>query len=515
MQDRVRMSTLPWLVASSSLLSCGDPACPPGSARDAGTGLCTLFDDTGPSGEVGGGDAGAGGTTGGGAGSGTDTGGGGPGSRFTSGDPISVLASAGEPGGPDVDLIEWVEATAVGDSHVVLSGQGGAQLFSLVDGAAVGPRLSVPRKYRSAADGVEVVFGGRTGSLHPVSFADPASPVQLDPIPEPPNLGYYEDIAYADGLLLLGAHETGGVLIERGGTRVGTLPASDAYGVGLAAGRAVLTDRDELVLFDITEPGSPVELDRLPMGGEGRDVDFDGARVAVGLGGRGVAVWDVEADLLVPRGAASLPGAALDVSLDGDEVWVGAWESAALVRVGGDGLTVIGLEAPRFSAMAVGARAGRAVVADWYGMQLLERTRDVAGPELSMPTAIRFQSGGAEVSLDVRNWGPEPLAVELDADGTGFSVSPAALTVPSGGVERVRVVAPEPLPVVPTPLPWTSSDPDEPSGVVSLAPADRGVGTVHPDFSLQGLVGNDPELQTFNLADQRGKVVVLAYFALF
>jgi len=509
-------SVLSGVVASAGLIACGETPCPPGSARDARTGLCTLVDEAASSGEGAGAGGGSADTGGDGPGGGDmDSGGGGCGTGFLSGDPIAVLASAGEPGGPDVDLIEWVEATVVGDDHVVLSGQGGAQLFSLEDGLPVGPQLTVPQTFRSAADGAEVVFGGRTGSLYPVSFADPGSPERLDPIPEPPNFGFYEDIAYANGLLLLGAHETGGVLLDRGGTRVGTLPASDAYGVGLAPGRAVLTDRDELVLFDIRDPRSPLELDRLPMGGEGRDVDFDGERVAVGLGGRGVGVWDIEADLLVPRGTTGLPGAALDVSLDGDEVWVGAWESSALVRVGDDGLTVLGLEAPRFSAMAVGARGGRAVVADWYGMQLLERTRDVGGPELSIPEAVRFQGGGAEVFLDVRNWGPEPLAVELDAAGTGFVVSPMELTVPPGGWERVRIAAPMSLPEVPTPLPWTSNDPDEPSGVVELAPADRGVGTVHADFSLQGLVGTDPALRMFTLAEQRGKVVVLAYFALF
>ena len=501
-------------------LACSDPPCPVGSYRDPANGLCTLVDaDGGSGGESGGGsgggDEGGASGTGGGTGGGGDTGDGGPGSGYTRGDPITVVTSAGEAGGMDVDLIEWVEATVVGSDHVVLSGQGGAQLYSLADGSAVGPLLTVPRTFRSAADGVEVVFGGREAALYPVSFADPSNPERLPPIPEPPGLRFYEDVAYSAGRVLLGAHGDGGILLARTGTHLATLPATDAYGTGLAGDRAVLTDLDELILFDISDPRNPLELDRVPLGGEGRDIDFNGDRIAVALGGRGVEVWDVEADVLVSRGSTMLPGAALDVTIDGDEVWVGAWDASALLRITADGLVVLGLEEPRFSAMAVGARNGRAVVADWYGMQLLERSWDVSGPELDLPDAVRFWEPGGTVGVDIRNWGPDRLRVEFDASDVGHGVSPETVRVDPGGVERVRITAPSTLPTVPVSLPWTSNDPDEPSGVLSLAPADQGVGTVHADFTLQGFVWPDPTLRNFTLSEQRGKVVLLAYFALF
>lgn len=496
-------------LALALLAGCGPEPCPPGSARAPATGLCTLIGEDADSGQVvdtpdedDGQD------------SGTDTGDPEP-LELTLGDPITLLASLGDAPGPDVELVEWVEATPIGDSHVLMSGQGGAQLFSMEDGSMVGEKLRMPRTFRSAVDGTDVILGGRGGGLYPLSFADPANPTESPRINVPEEWGYFEDIDFAAGRILLGFHDRGGQLLDTGGTPLATLPATDAYGVGLSEDRAVITDLEELVLFDISDPRNPVELDRVPMIGEGRDIDFDGSRVAVGLGGMGVGVWDIEADLLVPRGTATLPGSALDVSVDGDEVWVGAWHETALVRVTDEGLLLLGMEAPEFSAMAVGATGGRAMVADWFGVQLLERNRDVAGPELAISEALRFQEGGQTLRADVRNWGPEPLTVQFGSPSGGFTVDPSSVTIAPGGFERVSVTAPATLEPVLSTAEWTSDDPDESSGFILLSVADRGVGTQHEDFTMQGFSWPDPSLSDFTLSEQRGKVVFLAYFALY
>lgn len=152
------------------LAGCQPDPCPPGSARAPATGLCTLLDEDGdPDGTE---DPPQDDTAA------RDTGEPSPddGLALTSGDPIALLAESGEPGGPGVELVEWVDATPVGPDHVVVSGQGGAQLHRLEDGALVGQKLQLPRTYRSAADGRDVVFGGRGGGLFQISFAAPENP---------------------------------------------------------------------------------------------------------------------------------------------------------------------------------------------------------------------------------------------------------------------------------------------------------------------------------------------------
>ncbi len=508
MEGGATLRTVPALTLLS-LAACDDTPCPPGSTREAADGLCHLddFGDEAPGTTPGAQDSAA-----------TDTAAvddtGSPGLTLTPGDPITALTAYDE-SGLGGDVIEWVEATPLGDAHVVLSGQGGARVYALSDGQPVSEKLFVPRTFRSATDDGVLVLGGRSGALYTWFVDDPAAPRPGPSLTIPVEWGWFEDIALSGDRLLLGFHDRGGVLLDLSGRWLGTIPASDAYAVGLAGDRAVLTDRDELVLVDVSDVSAPAELDRVPMPGEGRDIDFDGTRVAVGMGGLGVGVWDIAADVLVPRGTAFLPGASLDVSLDGDEVWVGAREATALVRVAADGLVVLGLEPPVHSAMAVGAVDGRAVVADWYGVQLLERQRDVAGPELDLDETLRFGAAGETLRTRVRNWGPTALTLTLTPPASDFVVSPQQLEVPPDGTATIALTLPDDLPLAPVSVSWTSNDPDEPAGTLDLKPADRGVGTPHPAFTLQGFTWPDTALQDYTLADQRGRVVVLAYFALF
>ncbi len=62
-------------------------------------------------------------------------------------------------------------------------------------------------------------------------------------------------------------------------------------------------------------------------------------------------------------------------------------------------------------------------------------------------------------------------------------------------------------------LEWTSNDPDEGSGSVQIRGAGQTVGQPHEDFSLEGFAWPDNSPRYYQLGDQAGKVVFLAYFA--
>ena len=96
------------------------------------------------------------------------------------------------------------------------------------------------------------------------------------------------------------------------------------------------------------------ELDRLSrFRVEREDIDFDGQTIAVGMGAMGVAVLDWSGEQLRYRGQVELSGAALSVSQDEQHLWVGSWESVALISLADERPIVLGQEQPRSSAMAI------------------------------------------------------------------------------------------------------------------------------------------------------------------
>ena len=103
----------------------------------------------------------------------------------------------------------------------------------------------------------------------------------------PPFEGVHEDVDVDGNKVLIGWHANGGVLVDLGGNLLGTLPATDAFAVSLSGNQALLTDQNALVLFDISDPVAPVELDRQPLTGEGRDLSWEGEHAVVGTVGEG------------------------------------------------------------------------------------------------------------------------------------------------------------------------------------------------------------------------------------
>jgi hypothetical protein len=490
----LRSALAPLLLALAG--ACSPGPCPKGSTR-AADGLCYLPDD-------------------GGADSGSDvdpdTGDSDTAIDVTDGDPISVVGYEGEnePGGR---LLEWTDSAILDESVGAVCGVVGVGLVDLTDGSTMSSRPTPPCLRMAADDGV-VVASDRRSQLTILDVSSPPDILEMGFIRFDPDDTRHEDIAIHDGRVIVGWHGNGARLYDPGANLLGTLPATDAFAVGLHGNRAVISDAEELVLWDVTDPRFAIELSRVALPGEGRDIEFDGSRVAVAMGGAGVGVWDVQDDTLVARGSMIVPGAGLAVALDDDEVWVGSWQHTVLLRLTDDGLVTMGHEAPRFSAMGVSASGGTALVADWHGHMTLQRERDVASPELIVNEDLYFGAGDATQNVRVENHGPLPLEWAFGEVPDGFSVSEAAVTVAPGGVEVITVEGPETLDYRAA-LPWSSNDPDESSGEIALAPPDRGVGAAHPDFSLQGFTWPDRDTSEYTLSAYEGKVVVLAYFALF
>ena len=427
-------------------------------------------------------------------------------------DPIRVIGFEGEQS-QTAQLLEWSDAAIISEDTGALCGVAGLGLVDLTTGTTRQIRPAPTCLRMASHDGV-LVASDRGTNIAVLDVSDPSDIRDLGSIQFLVDDIRHEGLDVHRQTVIVGWHENGAPLFSLDGRRVATIPATDAFAVGIHENRAVISDGSELVLWDVSNPTNLRELSRVAMPGEGRDIGFDGSRVAVAMGGRGVGVWDIESDRLVERGTMVVPGSGLSVSLDGDEVWVGSWEQLVLLRLTEEGLVSVGHEAPRFSAMGVDVRDGTALLGDWHGHMTLERQPGISASEIDLAERLFFTEGAPVRELRVENHGEVPLDWSMNGGVQGFMVEPTALTIPPGEVGLVRIEA-ESGGDLQGMLRWSSNDPDEPSGEVRLEPPSGGIGTPHEDFSLQGFVWPSRDLSTYTLSEQRGRVVVLAYFALY
>jgi hypothetical protein len=362
-----------------------------------------------------------------------------------------------------------------------------------------------------AAQGRTVALATKLGPVRVLDLSTPLAPVVV--AQASPRSGYTEDVAVDQDRVLVGWQENGAVLMDAETLDVlAVLPAERAVGVGLHGELAVVTDGHDVVLWHVG--GEPVELDRVDVGAVGQDVAFDGARVVVGLGGEGVASLRVQDQALELHGVVAVPGAAFSVALDGDHAWAATWSHVATLWVGPGGPALVGVEDPWSSAMAVAALDGVGVVADWNVAMVMDLDRTQAGPALDAVTEVWIPAESTDpATVRVTNWGLHDLVGQVTADG-GYGATPAELRLGAGQTQVVSLELPSTGPV-PAELVLSTNDVDQPERVLPIDVARATLGTEHPDFTVQGFTLPSTELESFSLADARGQVVFLSYFATF
>ena len=399
---------------------------------------------------------------------------------------------------------EFLDSEVLDASRGVVVGQGGFGLVDLETSTFLFEE-NTERGYRLAVDGERVFVATRTGKVYAVDLSGST-----------PNIGqarvvgggWNEDIAADRGLVALASLDAGTLLMDDQFTVLGTIPGRFAYGVGLVGARAVVADDETVGLWDVSDPANPILLDSRGLRGQGRDIAFDGQDVAVALGARGVDLFEVEGDALVPAGELAIPGSASGVDLDGDWLWIGGWEVTALAWIGAAGPRVVGHENFHGVAMGIGAKDGVALVPAWQNLGVVRRTGDVAGPEVHAPRLLHLVQG--EQTLHLQNWGAYALEVELT--GTGVTLSSSALTLAPGEGERVQVIAQNGGQGA---IDLSTNDPDEASVQIPVSANSTTLGSVHDDFTLPGFAWPDGTESSVSLSDYEGRPVFIGYWALY
>ncbi len=340
----------------------------------------------------------------------------------------------------------------------------------------------------------------------------------------------YEGMAWADGYFFVAAHG--------GGLRIYTTDAAglpthlttlggfeNAVKIAIAGDHGYVADSlGGLKVFTFGGPLPPTVVQTVETSGRSTDVVAHQGRVYVALGGAGVDVFDATdpGDLVLVDHIDTL-GSVQAVAADGDLLALAAWSHVAVHSV--STLQLLGTEQVRtFPAfdeiLGVQVLGNNIFVGEWEGLHILEYRQGVVAGDLWVEEELLSFDGdvtGAKAVI-MRNLGALDLEISdiQPANDALYSVDKTAATIPPGEATVVEVLY-EPQVGVPgdSKIVFETNDPD----------------AYQNPFQLHLIAGDSTKLdlgdtlpESFGFLDPtgggqvenlQGKVVVLAYFALF
>ena len=301
---------------------------------------------------------------------------------------------------------------------------------------------------------------------------------------------------------------------------------ANAWKLDIAGEVAYVADGEGgLKVVDLSTPSAPVLVASIPTAGVARDVDAHAGRVFVALGGNGVVVFDATNPLApVEEATIDTMGSAQAVSANGGLLSVAAWNHLGLYDIAT--LQLLGTEDvtyyPHFEQIfGVSLRDNIAYVAEWEGLHMVQYVPGHVAPDIWITEELLdFGTSKTARAVLVRNRGTLDLQVTKISVTKPeiFSVNTETLTVPPGGVDVFEVHYDPSVTSaqVNATLVIETNDPDPGQSPFKMHLLANG--------STSYLDVGDPLSSKFGFLDPsgagqvsglEGKVVVLAYFALF
>ena len=377
-----------------------------------------------------------------------------------------------------------------------------------------------------------VAFTNKGDELQPtpfVSVVEVSTGAELGPFVSPGVS--FEGVAMRDDLVFAAAHGDGlfileveaGDLVER--ARLDGF--ENAWGLELLGNTLVVADgTGGIKLVDVSDPTAPAFVGALDLPGASLDVEIDAATQLAYLaaGGSGVHVVDLAGPDLVTT--IDTPGSALQVALAGERIYVADWNDVRLYDVADPAAVVaLGKERPQVESafprvLGIAARDDAVFVGEWTKLWIYEPQFDVGAPDIQLSVRdVIFETTpvGETTSkaIIVENVGALPLEVsEIKIPGP-FTASPSSLVVAPGQASLVELLF---TPVNDTleshTLTVCSNDIDEPERDVFVfgnpPPGGTTIGGPAPETRVNLVEGGQ-----LDVAELRGNVVLLAYFATF
>ncbi len=396
--------------------------------------------------------------------------------------------------------------------------------------AAIGPRN---------ADGEQLFYLAhhgdtwvRTPFLRTYRMTSEGAIIESHAIEDPDIL--FEGLAYRDGYLYVAAHG-GGLRVyqldDQGNPLfVGDLQGfQNAWKIAIAGQRAYVADAEGgLVVVSLADPAAPEIVQTVATLGLARDITVatggasagSGDRIFVALGGSGIEVFEASgaSGELSSVGHIASDGSAQAVALDEQRLAVASWDHVAVYDP--SSLRLLASERLRpyptlEQDLAVEIIGDHLYVGEWEGLHTLRYRPGFVAPNLWLDNELySFAPNQRDArAVIVRNRGPVPLYIdEIRLTDRSLSVDESRLTLAPGQAGSFELTFTPPAARGESIMTLVSNDPDFGGelGVGAITrESDRiDIGeTLGPEFGFLDPSGDVSALE--------GKVVVLAYFALF
>lgn len=415
------------------------------------------------------------------------------------------------------------------EQRVLATGQGGLVVYDVVPGqdpvtrghAGAGADPQLQRYYQVLPAEPGIAWTTHRGvGLDTFDVADPDAPTQISHT----DARGYEGLGRHGGWLYVASTEgrvdVFDVADPRGPRRVGEVTGlGRPWDVQVVGGVAYVADGElGVVALDLTTPDAPVAAAVVPSAGQPMRLDAgDDGHLYVASGAGGLEVLDLSAPLApVKVATVDVGGGAQDVALDDGLVGVTTQEAVVLLDVGRAGTPAaprpFAYEETEQFAMTLDADRGVWVVGDWNILGTWA-VGDGPAPAIDLgQSLVAFLDAAETRDIPVRNRGGATLdlaGIELP-DGLSAVVSASAIA--PGGEATLSLTWDGTTPLDRAEVCIASDDPGRPTVRVAVTGGMDGEGRVigqrAPDFALEDLDGT-----IHRLSEQRGRPVVLAYFA--
>lgn len=438
------------------------------------------------------------------------------------------------------EFVEILDVEAVGDLVLVCAATQGflvveRQAAALPILAARSPSAGSPRCQHVAmrapspgSDRVALLTNrgdefAPMGHLTAYDLADPSEPVEIGNLLS--EALHFEGVAALDDGRFVVALRADGVGIVTVSDRTNSAVqltqlgvATDAWNVALVGETIVVADGFDGVRA-MTLDGT--ELWHTPLDGAVKHVEVTSDRIFASAGPAGVHALDLDGALIT---TIDTPGSALNTAFANDHLYVADWTDARIYDMTDPSAPTLfateNIEVNAFArVLAIDAVDDVAYIGEWTGLFSYQRGERTEAPDVRLteyglvfPDAAPGEESAR--ALVVENEGDAPLTIHGFEAHERFVALDDSVTVGPGDKEaiEIRFRAETDVPTTAWLALW-SDDPDESELILRLEgnAYGIGVGDAIPDYEWFDVTTNDPVF----LADLRGQVVVLAYFATF
>lgn len=361
-------------------------------------------------------------------------------------------------------------------------------------------------------------------ALHTARAPGSGKPTLVNTLQEPGVL--YEGLALFDDHLWVAAHGGGLRVYDLDGAGLPVFSQAlhgfdNADRIVVDGDRAYVTDQDSIHVLDASRPGSPVRLATVGTAGKPRDIEADATHVFVPLGTEGLEVFARRGDTLESEALLDLDGSIQAVALHRDYLALAAWDHLALIER--DGFERVGGAELRFEfeqTWGVALLGDIVVGLEWYALHTLRIRPGFVAPEVESEVEVIALDGtrSGERTAWLHNRGP--LNAWLGRTETTFGSFGAQLgarRIPAGGRAPVRVRFDPPAHD-----PWTdprlrihTNDPGRFETPLEITLSARDTDLIDVGDPVPDAFGFLDPRGGGDVDSLRGRVTVLAYFALF